>query len=57
MQIAFVTLKACDYISCFIVYCVCYYFEEALQPHVANPQSAGRGEQRGGGGGGGGLQT
>ena len=36
-------------ISCVIVYC---YFEEALQPHIANPQSAGmgraEGEQEGG---------
>ena len=36
-------------ISCVIVYC---YFEEALQPHIANPQSAGRGGAEGGAGGG-----
>ena len=38
--------KAYNYII-LIVYCVCCYFEEALQPHIANPQSAGRGEQGG----------
>ena len=43
-------------ISCVIVYCVCCYFEDALQPHIASPQSARRGEQRGGGGGGGRLE-
>ena len=36
------TLKAWDYIMCYSVLCLLLL---ALQPHIANPQSALRGEQ------------
>ena len=39
VQIAFMTLKHAT-IICLVVYCVCCYWEEALQPCIPNSQKS-----------------
>ena len=48
VQIPFMTLSMQLQVQ--VVYCVCYYFEEALQPRVSNPQKSCNSCKAGGGG-------